>query len=167
MIATRSTRSLLARSGTILTALLWIAATPGVGSAQVKPTATKTFAQALVDATHAAHPEIDEIGISAMTSHGCVGIASTDKSDVGEKCEADDVTPMKTGKPSVGKEGTGYDVSVPLHDVAGKTVGVLGVGFKAAPGQTAATVTQTAQKIAAEMAAKIPSKAKLFARANQ
>jgi hypothetical protein len=124
--------------------------------------AAKIFAQTLVERAQAAHPEADEIGILATTQEGCRGIASTDKSDVGEACEAEDIQPMKTGKTSVEKEGSGFDVSVLLHDATGKTIGVLAIGFKGAPGRTEATVTETAKKMEAEMAAQITSKAKLF-----
>ncbi len=145
-----------------------LCALPLAVAAQVK-TAGKAkpanygFAQKLVSATHAAHPEADEIGISATTRGGCVGIASTDPGDVGEKCEAADVAPMKTGKPSVEKEGTGFDVALPLHDAHGTLVGVAGIGFKGAPGQTEGTVTAAAKTIVAEMERQIPSRAALLA----
>jgi hypothetical protein len=124
----------------------------------------KILAQKLVEAAQAKHPEVDEIGILATTSRGCRGIASTDRTDIGEQCEADDVVPMRTGKPSVEKEGQGYDVAVLLHDAAGKTIGVLVVGFKGAPGQTEASARQRALEIEAEMAKQITSKADLFTR---
>jgi hypothetical protein len=133
-------------------------------SARAVTHAGKTFAQKLVEATQAKHPESDEIGISANTSRGCVGIASTDKSDIGGKCEKEDSEPMRTGKPVVEKEKDGFDVSLPLHDSTGLIIGAVGVGFKSVPGQTEASVTEQAQKIAAEMEAQIPSKAKLFER---
>jgi sensor histidine kinase regulating citrate/malate metabolism len=123
-----------------------------------------TFAQKLVEATKAKHPETDEVGIAAMTARGCVGIASTDPDDIGEKCEKDDLEPMQTGKPYVEKEKDGYDVSLPLHDAPGKLVGSIGVGFKASAGQTEASVTEQARKIAAEMERQIPSKAKLLSK---
>jgi hypothetical protein len=135
-----------------------------LASAQTKTRTEKSFAQKLVEATQAKHPEADEIGISTMTHRGCYGIASTDKSDIGEKCEKDDIAPMQTGKPYVEKEKDGFDVSVPLHDSTGKIIGTVGVGFKPAAGQSEASVTGQAQKIAAEMEAQIPSKAKLFER---
>jgi hypothetical protein len=71
---------------------------------------------------------------------------------------------MRTGKPVVEKEKDGFDVSLPLHDSTGLIIGAVGVGFKSVPGQTEASVTEQAQKIAAEMEAQIPSKAKLFER---
>ncbi len=130
-------------------------------SAQAGETAT-SLAQRLVDSAHARHPDADEIGILANTPEGCYGIASTDQSDVGEKCEADDVGPMRTGKPSVEKEGRGFDVSVVLHDAKGRTVGVLAVGFEGRPGRTEASAREITEKMAAEMAHRIPSKEKLL-----
>jgi sensor histidine kinase regulating citrate/malate metabolism len=123
------------------------------------------FAQKLVEATRAKHPETDEVGISAMTSRGCVGIASTDKGEIGEKCEKDDIEPMRTGKPYVEKGKDSFDVSLPLHDSGGKIIGTVGIGFKPSAGQTEGSVTQEAQKIASEMEAQILSKAKLLSRA--
>jgi hypothetical protein len=157
-------RPLVVLAAAALLAALLISTLPEMTSAQTKTSAGKIFAQKLVEVTQARHPESDEIGISANTSRGCVGIASTDKSDVGGKCEKEDSEPMRTGKPVVEKEKDGLDVSLPLHDSTGKIIGALGVGFKSAPGQTEASVTEQAQKIAAEMEAQIPSKAKLFER---
>ncbi len=122
----------------------------------------KTRAQSLVEDTLQEHPETDEIGISVRSSRGCSTIASTDKSDIGEACEKDDLEPMRTGKPSVEKERDGFDVSVPLRDAHGKLVGSLGVGFKRALGQTQAKVVEDALKISKEMATHIASKAALF-----
>ena len=130
--------------------------------AQTKANKGKSFAQKLVEATRMKHAEADEIGISSNTRRGCMGIASTDKSDIGEKCEKDDIETMQTGKPFVEKEKDGFDVVLPLHDSTGKLIGVVGIGFKAAAGQTEASVTKQAQKIVGEMESQIPSKAKLF-----
>lgn len=102
--------------GTALLAALLMSALPIPASAQTKTHTGKTVAQKLVEATQAKHPEPDEIGISAITSRGCVGIASTDKSDIGEKCEKEDSGAMRTGKPVVEKEKDSFDVTLPLHD---------------------------------------------------
>jgi sensor histidine kinase regulating citrate/malate metabolism len=129
-----------------------------------KPQAGEIFAQKLVTEMRAEHPEADELGIMTMTRRGCVGIASTDKADVGEKCEADDSAPMRTGKPQVGKEEGGYAVSLPLHDSAGKVIGAVAIEFRAAKDRTKASATEEARKIERAMAAKLSSKAKLFER---
>lgn len=132
-----------------------------------KPTkdpAPHAFAQTLVDKTLSAHPETDEIGISLQSTRGCTVVASTDKSDVGETCEADDRAPIRTGKPHVGKEAGEFDVSVPLHDKTGAAVGALTVRFKKTAGQTNTSVTDAATAIAKEMAEQIASKAALVGR---
>jgi len=144
-----------------LAAVLFLGLSPAPASAQASRTGT-SLAQRLVDSAQASHPEADEIGILAETSRGCYGIASTDKSDVGERCEAEDIVPMKTGKPSVEREGSGFDVSVLLHDAAGNTVGVLAVGFEGGAGMTEASARKTVESIEARMATSIPSKAKLL-----
>lgn len=147
----------------VLTAM-FVSAPLTFAGAQANARKGDLFAQKLVQAEQAMHPETEDIDISATTSRGCVGIASTDKSEIGEKCDKDDVEPMRTGKPYVEKEKDGFDVSLPLHDSTGKIIGTVGIGFKLGPGQTEASVTQQAQKIASEMEAQIPSKAKLFSR---
>jgi cell division septation protein DedD len=164
MKLTHRIRTLIILTGTALLVALLLSLLPVLASAQAKAPTERIFAQKLVEATQAKHPEADEVGISTNTRRGCIGIASTDKGDIGEKCEKDDITPMQTGKPYVEKEKDGFDVSVPLHDSTGKIIGTLGVGFKPAAGQTEASVTEHARKIAAEMEAQIPSKAKLFER---
>jgi hypothetical protein len=155
-------RALPVLARTALLVALPISILPVLSSAQTKTQTGKTFAQKLVEATQAKHPESDEIGISANTSRGCIGIASTDKSDIGGKCEKEDSEPMRTGKPVVEKEKDGFDVSLPLYDSTGMIIGAVGVGFKSVPGQTEASVTEQARKIAAEMESQIPSKAKLL-----
>ena len=121
----------------------------------------KSFAQKLVEQTRAQHPEATEIGIVAASARGCRTIASTDKGDIGEKCESDDSAPIRTGKPYVEKEKDGYDVSLQLHDSTGKAIGAVGIEFKLEAGQTKASVTEQAEKIAGEMAKQISSKAAL------
>lgn len=122
---------------------------------------TKSMAQKLVEDTQAQHPDATEIGIVTVSARGCRTIASTDSKDIGEKCEADDSAPLKTGKPYVEKEKDGYDISLPLHDATGKAIGAVGIEFKLEAGQTAANMTEKAKQIAGEMEKQIPSKVAL------
>lgn len=138
-----------------------ICLTPALANAQGMAHKGKSFAQKLVEETHMRHPEATEIGIVTQSARGCRTIASTDHRDIGEKCESDDSAPMRTGKPSVGKERDGYDVSLPLHDAAGKAIGAVGIEFKLEAGQTKAGVLTKARAIAGEMEKQIPSKAAL------
>lgn len=122
------------------------------------------FAQSLVKRTQASHPEVSELGIAVRSARGCINIASTDPSDVGEKCEREDIVPMRTGKPVVEKEGAALDVSLPLHDASGHLVGSVGVEIKPKAGQSRAEVIAAATSIAREMEKQIPSKARLTGR---
>lgn len=128
---------------------------------QSKNTKPRVLAQKIVDDAHTKHPEASEIGIAIIGAHGCSTIASTDKRDVGEKCEKDDSEPMKTGKPFVEKEENNFDVSLPLHDLSGKAVGSVGIEIAPKAGQTEKDAIQQAQNIASEMEKGIPSKASL------
>lgn len=129
----------------------------------VKVAAKKiSTAQKLVEAIHSQYPNVSEVAVSAKSAHGCSTIASTDSKDVGEKCEKDALSPMRTGKAFVEKEKGHFNVSLPLHDSKGQLVGALGLEFKAHPGQTKAASIAVAQKIASEMASKISSKATLL-----
>lgn len=135
---------------------------PSFANAQQKTARPTTMAQKLVNETHAKHPEANEIGIAVTGAKGCSNIASTDKGDIGEKCEKDDSEPIRTGKPYIEKEKNSFDVSLPLHDLSGKLVGSVGIEIAPKAGQTEHDVVQQAQKIAAEMESGIPSKASLL-----
>lgn len=119
------------------------------------------LAQKLVNETHAKHPEANEIGIATIGAKGCTTIASTDKSDIGEKCEAEDSGPIHTGKSHVEKEGKNLDVTLPLHDQSGTIVGSVGIELAPQSGEAQTDVVKRAQEIAKGMEAAIPSKASL------
>lgn len=119
------------------------------------------LAQKLVNDAHTRHPEASEIGIATIGSSGCKTIASTDKNDIGEKCEAEDFEPIHTGKSHVRKEGKDFDVTLALHDQSGKIVGSVGIELAPQSGQTQADVLKQAEGIAKEMEQAIPSKVSL------
>lgn len=136
----------------------------GAGAASLAAAANDTLAQKLVGEAMAAHPQATEIGISVRSPAGCHSIASSDPSDVGERCETGDLRVMRTHRPYAVKESDGYDVSVPLHDSAGKFIGTLAVEFRRKSGQTRAAVIRQAEAISKEMAARIASQASLDGR---
>ena len=126
----------------------------------------KIYAQKLVNETLAAHPDIMGLEIlAASAGKECTTIASDEELGIGEKCDKDEYTVMKTNAPLVdktkehGKEF--FDVNVPIHDANGKIMAIVGVDFKPDPKQTAAQASDGAQKIAKEIEAKVPSKEKL------
>jgi hypothetical protein len=126
----------------------------------------KIVAQKLVDEALAKHPEVTGIELAAPTSKGCSTIASTDPKGVGEKCDQDELGPLRTGKPFVEKETDGFDATLPLHDAAGKIIGTIGMDFKPKPGQTESIIIDQASKIVRELETQVPSKARLFERAD-
>ena len=124
----------------------------------------KTLAQKAVEKVAARHPEIASLELAAARSEseGCKTIAATETKEIGEKCDQDEFTAMKTNQPFVEKEKDGFDVTMPLHDAAGTVIGTVGMDFKPEPGQEKAAVVRQAKQIAAEIEKLISSKEKLF-----
>ncbi len=137
-------------------------------AAQSSNTPPKIFAQKLVTETLAAHPELTGVEIAATPpgKSQCVTIASTETKGIGEKCDKDEFTAIKTNKPFVEKENEGgkevYDVTVPIHDSKGKVIATAGLDFKPEPNQTTDQITQRSLQIAKELDSRLPSKDKLF-----
>ena len=81
-----------ARVTTVLVALASIlgavSAVPRHAVARPQGGKAKIVAQDLVEEMLSKHPEADEIGISALSSHGRRTIASTDRGDIGEPAYA-------------------------------------------------------------------------------
>ena len=126
--------------------------------------AAEIRAQKVVAEIKAAHPEITGLELAATRSaqEGCKTIAATEVKEIGEKCDKDDFTAMKTNQPFVEKEKDGFDATLPMHDSAGKIIGIVGMDFKAGPGQTKETVARQAKQIASELEKRITSKEQLF-----
>jgi hypothetical protein len=127
----------------------------------------KIFAQQLVEEAMARSPQVSGVELSSTPpGKKCVTIASTEAGDVGEKCDSDEFTAMKTNKPFVEKEKEGgkdvYDITMPLHDASGKLIGTIGLDFKPELGQQEAQAVQIAGQIVHGMEVRIPTKAMLF-----
>jgi len=121
-------------------------------------------AQKVVAEIKAAHPEITGVELAATRSaqEDCKTIAATEVREIGEKCDKDEFTAMKTNQPFVEQEKDEFDATLPIHDSAGKIIGTVGIDFKAGPGQTKETVIRQAQQIASELEKRITSKEQLF-----
>ena len=130
--------------------------------------ATRIYAQKLVEETLAAHSELVGLELAATppTKSQCVTIASSEAKGIGEKCDKDEFTAMKTNHPFVEKEKENgkevYDVTIPIHDKNGKIIATAGIDFKPEPNQSDARVTGRSQQIAKEIESKVKSKEKLF-----
>jgi hypothetical protein len=126
--------------------------------------AAEIRAQKVLAEIKAAHPEITGLELAASRSEqeGCKTIAATEVKEIGEKCDKDEFTAMKTNQPFVEKEKDEFDATVPIHDATGKIIGTVGMDFKAGLGQTKETVTRQAKQIAAELEKRITAKEQLF-----
>jgi hypothetical protein len=152
----------------VLVALLLFLCTVAGNSQTTATSASRIYAQKLVEDTLAAHSEL--IGFElAATPPGktqCVTIASNETKGIGEKCDKEEFTAIKTNKPFVEKEKENgkevYDVTIPIHDAKGKIIATAGIDFKPAPNQSDAQVTEQSQQIAKELESKVKSKEKLF-----
>ena len=142
-------------------------AAPGRSQTGVTP-APRIYAQRLVEETLSAHPELTGLELAATPpgKKQCVTIASSELKGIGEKCDKDEFTAMKTDKPFVEKETENgkevYDVTIPIHDANGKIIATAGIDFKSEPIQSDAQVTERSQQIAKEIESRVKSKGKLF-----
>jgi hypothetical protein len=133
-----------------------------------KSVSVKIFAQKVVDDTLAAHPEIGGLELSATPPNktGCVTIASSDPKEIGEKCDKEVVTAMKTNSPFVERETEDgkkiFAVTVPIHDPSGNVIGTAGLDFPRNSDSEQAKVSERAKQIAAELEAKLKSIEKMF-----
>jgi hypothetical protein len=128
------------------------------------PQNEKIVAQKVVEEVVARHPEITGLELAAARSatSGCKTIAATEAKEIGEKCDDDELTAMKSNQPFVEKEEDGFDVTMPLHDLAGAVIGTVGMDFKPEPGQQKEGVIRQAGLIIAEIEKRTTTKAQLF-----
>ena len=162
MIQTRKQQKTMSNSARLLVAacVLMLAVFASRGNAN--PAAKRRiFAQVLVEKTVAKHAELAglELATTPPDGHDCTTIAATDVKEMGDNCDKAELAVMKTGKPTVEKEGDGYDVTLPLH-VSGKTIGIIGMDFKL--DQKESGLVDRASVIAKEVEDQIPVKSKLF-----
>ena len=133
-----------------------------------KNVSPKIFAQKLVEDTLAAHPEIGGLELSTTPPNktDCVTIAASDPSEIGEKCDKEELTAMKTNTPFVEKETENgkkiFAVTVPIHDASGNVIGTVGIDFARNSDAEQAKITERAKQIGTELEVKLKSKAKMF-----
>ena len=141
--------------------ILAVFASRGQASPAASKSKSRIFAQALVEETVSKHPELVDLELATTPpqGHDCITIAATDAKEMGDKCSSAELGIIKTGNPTVEKEGDGYDVTLPLH-VSGKTIGIIGMDFK--PDQQESGLVDRAKIIAKEVEDQIPAKSKLF-----
>jgi len=125
--------------------------------------AEKIAAQKAAEEILAVHPEITSLELAAARSEreGCKTVAATEAKEIGEKCDNDELTAIKTNRAFVEQENDEFDVTLPIHDAAGKIIATAGMDFKAT-GRTKETITRQAKQIGAELEKRFQSKDQLF-----
>ena len=133
------------------------------GSASSSP-AGKIYAQRLVEELGAKHPELVRIGmhVTPPGKSDNIIIACNVPERIGRKSDPEDLQAMKTGRPVVLKEGKDFDVTLPLHDAAGNTIGSIGLTFQPHAGEKEADAARRACAMAREIEEHIASTGQLF-----
>jgi hypothetical protein len=85
--------------------------------------AEKIAAQKAADEILAAHPEITSLELAAARSdqEGCKTVAATEAKEIGEKCDNDELTAIKTNRPLVEQEKDEFDVTCRSTMPAGRS----------------------------------------------
>jgi len=124
----------------------------------------KILAQQVIEELKAAHPEIVSLEVAApqASMRACKTIAATEAKEVGQKCDKDELTAIKTNKPFIEQEKTEFDATLPIHDARGAIIGTLGMDLKREPGLDKAAVERVATRIVAEFERRLPSREQLF-----
>jgi hypothetical protein len=125
----------------------------------------KIYAQELVDRTVASNPDLLVVvmHVTPPKSSGNVIIASN-IGRIGKPGDEDDMRVVDTGKPNleVAHGGHRYEVELVLRDVAGETIGALGLVWPYRPGQDKAPFEKKAEKIRDALALRILNTANLM-----
>lgn len=130
------------------------------------PPSGKIYAQRLVDKLAADHPDLLRVAlhITPPKQSDNVIIACNLPERIGRKSDPEDLKAMRTGQPILLREGENFDVTLPLHDAAGRTIGAIGLTFKPRPGEQDPTATRRARAIAGQIEKQIASAEQLFRR---
>ena len=127
-------------------------------------TANAPYAQQLVSATLAAHPELTVLAFHVTPPAGTQNvIIASNIGRIGKAAESDDLSVLTSGKERVENTKTGdLSVELPMHDATGKTIGVIGSTFHSTPETDRGSIVQQAEHVRDEIALRTPSLASLF-----
>ena len=123
-------------------------------------------AQRLVDEFVDGHPELAGLELALLVGADCRTVAATAREEVGGKCDADELGPIRTGRPSVeppSRKDPVYDITLALHDQAGAVIGAAGMDLEPEPGASREATLQHARSLLRELESRIVSKDDLLA----
>jgi len=129
----------------------------------------KIYAQKLVDEVVAKHPDLLVFAMH-VTAPGVTDntiIASNVPSIIGKKSDADDLKAIDSPQPvtEVSKDGTRFEVLLPLRDRTGKAIGALVTVFPYKAGDDQKKLIRRAAALRNQVQRQIPSLAGLFGQA--
>jgi len=123
------------------------------------------FAQQLVDATLARHPELLILALHAKPPAASdVVIIASNIGRIGKKADDDDMGVIKSGKPVLELNDTGnrFEVEVVLLDSAGQNIGAVSSVFAYKSGMDREALHRQGEQIRDELRRQIPSLGQLF-----
>ncbi|MFC3651390.1 hypothetical protein ACFONN_07555 [Dyella humi] len=125
---------------------------------------TNTLAQQLVDEAMVAHPEVIILALHATPLGGSTNmIVGSSIGRIGKAADDDDLRAIRTGIPNLEVNGNRFEVETRLLDANKQTIGAVGIVFRYKPGDDKKALERRGYAVRDELAAKIPSLAKLMA----
>jgi hypothetical protein len=125
----------------------------------------KIYAQELVDRTVAQNPDLLVVMMHVTPPRSAENVVvASNIGRIGKIGDADDLRVIDTGKPNleVAHGGNRYEVELVLRDVAGETIGALGLVWPYKAGQDKAAFEKKAEKIRDALALRILNAANLM-----
>lgn len=135
----------------------------GAGALSAKRPANRIYAQQLVDQLLADRPDLLVVGLH-VTAPGAAQntMIACNLDRIGKVSDEDDLKVVTTNAPISESAPGRFEVLLPLHDRAGKTLGALAVVFMAADGGDTSKFVPDATAIRDGLAASIPTLESLF-----
>jgi len=118
----------------------------------------RIYAQELVDRTVAKHPELAVMVMHVTPPDSSVNvIVASNIGRIGKPADADDLSVLKSGQArgSVNKAGDRFEALMPLKDVSGRVLGVLGLVFPYKSGDDKGRLLASAESIRNELGRRI------------
>ncbi|HEY7235683.1 MAG TPA: PDC sensor domain-containing protein [Gemmatimonadaceae bacterium] len=141
---------------------------PAMAAAQRQPERNEIYAQRILrELVRRHHDEVSAMELALATGGRCVTIAATDPKDIGEKCDADELGPIRTGAPTIEAPTSAdpvFDITQALHDKSGRLIGALGTDVIPTANGDRAVALARAEALRRELEALIPSAAALSKR---
>jgi hypothetical protein len=126
-----------------------------------------TAAQRLVDDFVEAHPELAGLELALLVGADCRTVAATAREEVGGKCDADELGPIRTGRPEVeppSRKDPVYDITQALHDPTGAVIGAAGMDLRPEPGASREATLEHARLLLRQLESRISSKDDLLSK---